>query len=113
MPDGVEPPGGLGVESADLVHSYRELGHLVANLDPLGHNRATHPLLELSEFSLTLEDLDRTCGSGGFLGTVNGTVRDLLAKLRQTYCGTLGVQYMDISDKNQREWLAADAWSRS
>src|SRR5260370_25876824 len=48
-PEGVsvEGCGNLGVESADLVHSYRELGHLVANLDPLGHNRTTHPLLEL------------------------------------------------------------------
>src|SRR5689334_2656110 len=63
--EGGEPPGGLGVESADLVHSYRELGHLIANLDPLGHNRTTHPLLELSEFGLTLDDLDRQCGSGG------------------------------------------------
>src|SRR5258706_1578872 len=101
----VEVALGLGVESADLVHSYRELGHLIANLDPLGHNRTTHPLLELSEFGLSLEDLDRQCGCDGFLGPCNGTVRDLLAKLRQAYCGTLGVQYMDISDKVQREWL--------
>ena len=105
LPDGVEPPGGLGVESADLVHTYRELGHIIANLDPLGRNRASHPLLEMSEFGLSLDDLDRSCGSGGFLGPVDGSVRDLLAKLRQTYCGTIGVQYMDISDKHQREWL--------
>ncbi len=105
LPAGTEPPGGLGVESADLVHSYRELGHLVANLDPLGSNRTTHALLELSEFRLSINDLDRSCGNGGFLGPVDGTIRDLLAKLRQTYCGTLGVQYMEIPDKHQREWL--------
>ena len=105
LPAGTEPPGGLGVESADLVHSYRELGHLVANLDPLGTHRTTHPLLELSEFRLSLNDLERSCGNGGFLGPVDGTIRDLLAKLRQTYCGTLGVQYMEIPDKHQREWL--------
>ena len=99
------PVDTLGVEIADLVHSYRELGHFIANLDPLGHNRTTHPLLELSEFGLKLDDLDRHCGNGGFLGPTDGTVRDLLAKLRQTYCCTLGVQYMDISDKAQREWL--------
>src|SRR5207302_11271047 len=94
----VEVALGLGVESADLVHSYRELGHLIANLDPLGHNRTTHPLLELSEFGLTLDDLDRPCGTGGFLGAPPGggvTVRELLNRLRATYCGTLGVQYMD------------------
>jgi 2-oxoglutarate dehydrogenase E1 component len=105
MPAGTEPPGGLGVESADLVHSYRELGHLIADLDPLGRNRETHPLLDLSEFGLAISDLDRTCGNGGFAGPVDNSVRDLLAKLRQTYCSKLGVQYMEISDKHQREWL--------
>jgi 2-oxoglutarate dehydrogenase E1 component len=105
--EGGEPAGALGVESADLVHSYRELGHLVANLDPLGHNRTTHPLLELAEFGLSLDDLDRPCGTGSFLGTPPSglTVRELLNRLRKTYCGTLGVQYMDIADKAQREWL--------
>ena len=47
----------LGVHN--LVHSYRELGHFVANLDPLGHDRPSHPLLDLSEFGLTAADLDR------------------------------------------------------
>src|SRR5438874_2518854 len=60
----VEPCATLGVEIAELVHSYRELGHIIANLDPLGHNRTTHPLLELSEFGLTLNDLDNQCGTG-------------------------------------------------
>jgi len=90
----------------DLVHSFRELGHFVANLDPLGHNRPNHPLLELSEFNMTAEDLDRQVGSGGFLGPTDGTLRDLIDKLLRTYCGTLGVEFMYISDKNQREWLA-------
>jgi 2-oxoglutarate dehydrogenase E1 component len=95
----------FGMEIADLVHSYRELGHLVAKLDPLGHHRPTHPLLELSHFGLTLADLDRQVGQSGFLGETDGTLRDLIEKLRKTYCSTIGVQYMDISDKAQREWL--------
>jgi 2-oxoglutarate dehydrogenase E1 component len=40
----------------DLVHSFRELGHFVADLDPLGHNRPNHPLLELSQFNMELAD---------------------------------------------------------
>jgi 2-oxoglutarate dehydrogenase E1 component len=89
----------------DLVHAYRELGHFVAKLDPLGHNRPAHPLLELSEFGLTINDLDRQVGNGTFLGPTDGSLRDLIEKLRATYCGTVGVEFMEISDKAQREWL--------
>src|SRR3954468_8310289 len=79
----------------DLVHSYRELGHFIADLDPLGRNRANHPLLELSEFNLTPADLDHEVGAGPFQGKTDGTLRDLIDKLRATYCRTLGVQYME------------------
>src|SRR5579862_5550713 len=48
-----------GVEVKNLVHSYRELGHFIANLDPLVHNRENHPLLDLSQFGLTNADLDK------------------------------------------------------
>src|SRR5690349_7686749 len=72
----------------DLVHSYRELGHFIADLDPLGHNRTSHPLLELREFNLTPNDLDHVVGSGSFQGQTDGTLRDLIDKLRETYCRT-------------------------
>ena len=94
----------LGVR--DLVHSYRELGHFVANLDPLGHNRPHLPLLDLGEFHISEADLDRQVGPSGFYGKTDGTLRDLINKLRATYCCTLGVEYMYVSDKNQRDWLA-------
>src|SRR5579863_6991458 len=50
---------GAAVIVNHLVHSYRELGHFIADLDPLGHNRQTHPLLELGHFGLTPADLDK------------------------------------------------------
>lgn len=102
----VAPSGQAGPSGyEDLVHAYRELGHFVAKLDPLGHNRPAHPLLELSEFGLSVNDLDRQVGNGTFLGPTNGTLRDLIEKLRATYCGNIGVEFMEISDKAQREWL--------
>jgi 2-oxoglutarate dehydrogenase E1 component len=97
--------GQLSVGVYDLVHSYRDLGHFVANLDPLGHNRTDHPLLHLSEFGLSTSDLDRPVIAGSFQGSTDGTLRDLIHKLRDTYCGTIGVEYIDIADKAQREWL--------
>jgi 2-oxoglutarate dehydrogenase E1 component len=89
----------------DLVHSYRELGHFVARLDPLGHDRPNHPLLELSNFGITSALLDRPVSGGGFAGWTGGTLRDLLEKLRATYCRAIGVEFTGISDKAQREWL--------
>jgi 2-oxoglutarate dehydrogenase E1 component len=90
-----------------LVHSYRQLGHFIAQLNPLGGNRDSHPLLQLSEFGFTdeKEDLGRTIGNGGFLGPAGNTLGDLLESLRTTYCGTFGVEYTGIPDKEQREWL--------
>ena len=94
-----------GVEVKNLVHSYRELGHFIAQLDPLGHHRETLPLLELGQFGLSLADLDKRVTHSDFLGPFDGTLRDLIAKLRITYCSTLGVEFTNISDKTQRDWL--------
>ena len=89
----------------DLIHSYRELGHLIADLDPLGHNQTRHPLLEPDEFGFGDADLDRVVECPTFKGCSTAVLRDLIAWLRATYCGTLGVEYMNIADKEQRLWL--------
>ncbi len=93
------------LDAGDIVHSYRELGHFIATLDPLGHHRPNHPLLDLSNFGLGIGDLDRPTGQTSFLGKTDGTLRDLLEKLRLTYCSTVGAEYLSIADKTQREWL--------
>src|SRR5579862_3807729 len=107
--DGAESPSPIdakaGVEVKNLVHSFRELGHLIANLDPLGHNRTNLPLLELNQFGLGPEDLDKHVTHSDFLGQSNGTLRDLLDKLKATYCSNIGVEFTNISDKAQRDWL--------
>src|SRR5271170_2109370 len=81
----------IGVHN--LVHSYRELGHVIAQLDPLGHDRPNHPLLDLSQFGMSPESLDQVVGRANFYGPTNGTIRDLIEKLRDTYCRTLGVEF--------------------
>jgi 2-oxoglutarate dehydrogenase E1 component len=100
-----EKPRALTLGVHNLVHSYRELGHFVARLDPLGHDRPSHPLLDLSQFNISHQDLDSHVGPAGFKGPTNGTLRDLVEKLRDTYCRTIGVEFTDISDKAQRDWL--------
>ncbi len=102
-PPAASPAGGV----YGLVTAYREFGHLVARLDPLSEPAATHPLLELEQFSLGEADLGRVVEARPFRGEFRGSLGELVAALRETYCGTLGVEYMHIFDKERRDWLEA------
>jgi 2-oxoglutarate dehydrogenase E1 component len=106
-PEGASPGASEGAALAafDLVHSYRELGHLVAFLNPLGPKPQGHPLLEPSEFGFGDGDLDRPVDSGSFKGVGSVPLRELIARLQATYCDTLGVEYLHIPDREQRLWL--------
>ena len=89
-----------------LVDAYREMGHYLADLDPLKlvPRPQTHEQLELSAFGLSEADLDRVFFSK--LGPDNHcTLRELLAILRETYCRTIGVEFMHIQDLDIRHWL--------
>jgi 2-oxoglutarate dehydrogenase E1 component len=88
-----------------IIDGYRRLGHALAQLDPLSDPPASHPLLELSSFGLQESDLDRTFDTSHFYGLPRATLRQLLAALRETYCRTIGVEYMHIQDRQIRTWL--------
>lgn len=88
-----------------LIDAYRDLGHLIARLDPLGDPKSSHPLLELSQFGLSEADLDKTFDASQFMGLTQATLRQLLAALRETYCRSIGVEYMHIQDPRVRRWL--------
>jgi 2-oxoglutarate dehydrogenase E1 component len=88
-----------------LILAYRDLGHFLAQLDPLSDPRPSHPLLELSEFGLSDADLDRTFDTSYFDGLPRATLRELLKALRDTYCRTIGVEFMHIQDTHIRRWL--------
>jgi 2-oxoglutarate dehydrogenase E1 component len=106
---GAVPAPRTGEPSAvlDLVHSYRELGHLTADLDPLGQSPRTHPLLRLEEFGFSEADLETPVRDTSWRGLESGTLRELLTALAETYAGTLAVEYLGIVDKEQRAWLQA------
>src|SRR5262245_25226552 len=102
------PPTGSGMTGVyGLVHTYREFGHLIAQLNPLGGDLTDHPLLDLGQFGLDEQHLDQPVDPRPFLGLSQGTLRDLIAALRETYCGTLGVEFVDVPDKERRDWLQA------
>ncbi len=88
-----------------LIDAYRDLGHFLAHLDPLGERKTGFDLLNLEQFGLEEADLDRTFDTGYFRGLPRATLRELVAALRETYCRTIGVEYMHIQDPNIRGWL--------
>jgi 2-oxoglutarate dehydrogenase E1 component len=88
-----------------LIDAYRELGHFLAHLDPLSEPPASHPLLRLSEFGLGDNDLQRQVDASHFLGLGRCSLRELLQALRETYCRTIGIEYMHIQDLRIRRWL--------
>ncbi|ACZ31502.1 2-oxoglutarate dehydrogenase, E1 subunit [Xylanimonas cellulosilytica DSM 15894] len=90
---------------AELVHSYRSRGHLMAHTDPLAYRQRKHPDLDVQNHGLTLWDLDRTFPTAGFGGRPKATLRDTLGLLRDSYCRTIGIEYMHIADRVQRKWI--------
>ena len=88
-----------------LVRAYRHRGHFIAELDPLGQNPTSNPLLKLSEFGLAEEDLEKGVGFGTFRYKTDGSLKALIDVLQSTYCGTLGLDTMSTGDKDQEAWL--------
>ena len=89
-----------------LIRAYRIRGHLAANLDPLGlEPPREHPELDPRSYGFADADLDRRIFLDHVLGLEFGTLRQILAILKRTYCQTLGVEFMHISDPAQKGWL--------
>jgi 2-oxoglutarate dehydrogenase E1 component len=88
-----------------LIHAYRERGHLMADTNPLVYMQRRHPDLDVQTYGLTLWDLDREWVTGGFGGKDRLPLRDILGVLRNAYCRTTGIEYMHIQDPEQRRWF--------
>ncbi|GGL30307.1 multifunctional oxoglutarate decarboxylase/oxoglutarate dehydrogenase thiamine pyrophosphate-binding subunit/dihydrolipoyllysine-residue succinyltransferase subunit [Phycicoccus endophyticus] len=89
----------------ELIHAYRVRGHLMADTDPLEYKQRRHPDLDITNHGLTLWDLDRDFATGGFGGRPFLRLRKILGILRDSYCRTVGVEYMHIQDPEQRRWI--------
>jgi 2-oxoglutarate decarboxylase len=89
----------------ELINAYRTNGHLMADTDPLEYTVRTHPDLDIARHGLTLWDLDREFPVDGFAGEKLMRLRDILGVLRDAYCRRVGVEYMHITDPEQRAWI--------
>ncbi|MFO7982217.1 MAG: 2-oxoglutarate dehydrogenase E1 component [Desulfuromonadales bacterium] len=87
-----------------LIYRYRDMGHLLACTDPLAPCPTEHPQLDLKAFDLSEDDLDTVFHIKRFWKK-SATLREILTVMRETYCRTLGVEFMHIQDPDERLWL--------
>ena len=89
-----------------LIRAYRIRGHLIANLDPLAlEDMSLHPELDPKSYGFGDDDWDRPIFIDHVLGLETATLTEIIERLRQTYCGTIGVEFMHIQDPAQKAWI--------
>ncbi|MEM8689364.1 MAG: 2-oxoglutarate dehydrogenase E1 component [Pseudomonadota bacterium] len=94
------------VRALMMVRAYRMRGHLAADLDPLKlRTQEAMPELEPETYGFGPDDLDRQIFIDNVLGLEMATIREIVEILRKTYCSTLGVEFIHISDPQQKGWL--------
>lgn len=93
----------------ELIAAYRLRGHLAANTNPLEKQMPyySHPELTPEHYGLTVWDMEREFLTDGLANTKRATLRDILAMLRKTYCGKVGLEFRHLQNLTEREWIRA------
>ncbi len=94
------------IRALQLIRAYRVRGHLEADLDPLGlDRRGPYPELDYRSYGFGEADLDREMFINDIFGRERASLREIIAILRRTYCGKIGVEYMHIQVPAERAWI--------
>ena len=88
-----------------LIEAHRRFGHLNAKTNPLGDDRPTDSRLELSHYSLSESDFNKTFLTDGLMDKPQATLKEIYMCLQEIYCGSIGLQYSTILDEHERHWL--------
>jgi len=89
-----------------LIRTYRVRGHLIANFDPLGlEGKKHHPELDPEFWGFTEADMDRPIFINNVLGLDIATMREIVQVLRETYCGSIGIEFMHIQHPDEKAWI--------
>lgn len=103
-------PEGFASKQSRLIgaiYAYRSIGHTIAHFNPLNKETPHNPRLTLERLGLEEADLDTVFHTGNYLNGVEMTARELLERLQQTYCHTVGFEYIHIQETPRRRWLQA------
>ncbi len=89
-----------------LIRAYRVRGHMIGDLDPLGlREKKAHPELQYETYGFTDADMDRTIFIDGVMGLEEATLSEIIEIMQRTYCSTFGVQFMHISNPDEKLWI--------
>lgn len=100
-----------GISSGDvrvycLIHAYRVYGHLAASINPLDEEKPPLPNeLKIETYGLKAEEAEKPFPTFGLLQEKEATLKAILDALQQTYCGTVGIEYMDYHSRELEEWI--------
>ena len=96
----------LEASVSELITAYRSSGLMIAHLDPLNPPLASHPLLELSAYGLSNAELSRSFAAAKMVGLPpTATLSEILTRLKETYCASIGVEFTHINNKEILAWL--------
>ena len=94
------------IRAVSLIRSYRQRGHLIANLDPLELRKIEYlDELHPESYGFNKEDYNKKIYLDGIANRNYSTIKEILSFLRKTYCGKIGYEYMHISNPTERKWL--------
>jgi 2-oxoglutarate dehydrogenase E1 component len=93
------------IKVLNLIHDYRLRGHLFSKTNPIRQRRNYTPTLDIENFGLSAESLQKTFNAGIELGIGPAKLADIIAKLEKTYCNSIGCEFSYIRDPKRRQWL--------
>ncbi len=96
-----------------IIHGFRQRGHLLSDTNPIRKRKDRTPHLELADYALTNDDLHKVFAAGEEIGLKNATLQQILDRLRDIYCGHIGLEFAHIEDKEKRMWIRSKFESRS
>lgn len=102
---GVSPEAIQQARFIGAIYAYRSIGHTIANINPLAKECPVNPRLSLDRLGFTEADLDQVFHTGNYLNGTQMSVRELIDRLKRTYCGSVGIEYVHIQETPKRRWL--------
>jgi len=88
-----------------IIHGYRNRGHLLSTTNPLKQRKDRKPHLDLADYKLTEDDLNKVFLAGEEIGLKDATLSQILERLRVVYCRNIGVEYAHIENREKRMWM--------